>query len=156
MGNGARLLVALGAVALAVALFFVFRPTDDDGENGTTAAQTTTEQETTTEGTEGTTEETTTTAPPPPPSGPQEVRVDIPAGGPTEVQRANVDLGERVTLVVRSAEISDHVHLHGYDLIADVAPGQPARITFRASRPGRFEAELEDRGTPILDLRVTP
>ncbi len=58
-------------------------------------------------------------------------------------------------LVVR-ADVSDHVHLHGYDLMADVAPGAPARLRFTADVPGRFEVELEDLGVPIADLQVRP
>ena len=43
----------------------------------------------------------------------------------------------------------DHVHLHGYDLMADVAPGRARHDPVHARRsPGRFEIELEDRGTP--------
>jgi hypothetical protein len=47
------------------------------------------------------------------------------------------------------------VHLHGYDLFANVAPGQPARITFRADTAGVFEAELEDLGIAVIELTVT-
>lgn len=153
MGTGAKLLVALGAVALAVALFFVFRPSDDDDGAATTSAQTTTGSDET--ATETSPEETTTAPPAPPPPEAAVIRVVIPEGGPTEIQQATVDQDERVVLVVRSA-VSDHVHVHGYDLFADVGPDQPARITFRASDPGRFDIELEDRGTPIVDLRVVP
>jgi hypothetical protein len=153
MGTGGKLLVALGAVALAVALFFVFRPSGDDDGGATTAAETTTSSD---EPTTETTGETTTAPPaPPPPPEPAVIRVVIPEGGPTEIQRATVDQGERVVLIVRSA-VTDHVHVHGYDLFADVGPSRPARITFRASDPGRFDIELEDRGTPIVDLRVVP
>jgi hypothetical protein len=55
---------------------------------------------------------------------------------------------------VRS-DVSDHVHLHGYDLMSDVSPSSPGRIDFRATIPGRFEVELEDRGVPIADITVT-
>ena len=61
----------------------------------------------------------------------------------------------RSIFIVRS-DVSDHVHLHGYDLLADVAPGQPARIRFRATTVGVFEAELEDRVVLIAELEVRP
>jgi hypothetical protein len=48
------------------------------------------------------------------------------------------------------------VHLHGYDVFADVAPGKAARLVFVASIPGRFEVELEDRGLQIADIEVRP
>ena len=56
--------------------------------------------------------------------------------------------------VVVRADVSDHVHLHGYDLLADVAPGNPARIDFVADVAGVFEVELEDAGTLLFNLEV--
>ena len=75
-----------------------------------------------------------------------------PRGG---IVRETVDKGDRVVLVVRS-DVTDHVHLHGYDIMRDVAPGSPARLRFRATIPGRFEVELEDRGVQIADITVRP
>ena len=69
--------------------------------------------------------------------------------------RATLKQGDEAVLVVR-ADISDEVHLHGYDLYADVAPGTPARIPFTAQIPGRFGVELENRGLQIVDLEVRP
>ena len=60
-----------------------------------------------------------------------------------------------MTLRVRS-NVADHVHVHGYDLMRDVAPGKPAELTFRATIPGRFEVELEERGLQIAELTVRP
>ena len=75
-----------------------------------------------------------------------------PEGG---IRRASVRRGRQVVLHV-TADVPDHVHLHGYDLTADVAPAAPAQIRFRAAVPGRFEIELEDRGILIGDLEVRP
>ena len=63
--------------------------------------------------------------------------------------------GERVRIQVR-ADVSDHVHLHGYDLMADVAPGAPARIDFVANAAGVYECELEDAGTLLFHLEIVP
>ena len=71
------------------------------------------------------------------------------------VQRLAVDQGARLRIVVR-ADVADHVHVHGYDLMSDVAPGQPARIALRATLAGRFEIELEDRKLLIAELEVRP
>jgi hypothetical protein len=76
----------------------------------------------------------------------------VPEGG---IVRESVDKGDRVVLVVTS-DVADEVHLHGYDLSRDVAPGQRARIAFRATIPGRFEVELENRGLQIAELTVNP
>jgi len=73
-------------------------------------------------------------------------------GGP---KRTTVKKGENVAIVIGS-DVADYVHLHGYDRFADVGPGKPARLTFVASLPGRFEVELEDRGVQIADIEVRP
>jgi hypothetical protein len=66
-----------------------------------------------------------------------------------------IDKDAKVTLVVTS-DVSDEVHLHGYDKMVDVTPQKPGRLVFVASIPGRFEVELEDRALPIADLEVRP
>ena len=76
----------------------------------------------------------------------------VPKGG---VVRESVDKGDRVVVLVTS-DVADEVHVHGYDLMRDVAPGSPARIAFAATIPGRFEIELEDRGVQIAELTVNP
>ena len=94
--------------------------------------------------------------PPPAPAKPTTVRVavrgGVPAGG---VVRESTDKGDRVVVLVTS-DVADEVHVHGYDLSRDVAPGAPARIAFPATIPGRFEIELEDRGVQIAELTVNP
>jgi hypothetical protein len=67
-----------------------------------------------------------------------------------------MERGQRVTLVV-SSDVADEVHVHGYDLMADAAPGSPARISFfEASVPGCFDMELESRAIQIAEPRVNP
>lgn len=135
-----RLLIVGTALAVAAGLYLVFRPDDTDEPTATPPPATT----------ETTTTVTTTAAPPPPP--PAQVRIvvrgGLPVGGP---RRVTVARGRRVVLNVTS-DVSDHVHLHGYDLMQDVGPGMPARIAFRATRPGTVEAELEDRGVQIARI----
>ena len=65
-----------------------------------------------------------------------------------------VNQGDEVTLKWTTNRAFT-LHLHGYDLAADVAPGQPARIRFRADDVGEFELELEERGVPIAELVVS-
>jgi hypothetical protein len=72
--------------------------------------------------------------------------------GPT---RFDVSRGDDVRIVVR-ADVTDHVHIHGYDLMADVAPGAPARIDFVADAAGVFEVELEDAGRLLFQLEISP
>ena len=48
-----------------------------------------------------------------------------------------VSQGDRVKLMIESDEDGE-VHLHGYDLTADVSPGQPGELVFEASTAGAF------------------
>ena len=122
------------------------------GEDGESAGTTSTETTTTTD---TTTTETTATETTPPPAEPTEIRIVVVNGAPKGgIVREQVEKGNRVVLIVRS-DVTDHVHLHGYDIMRDVAPGTPARLPFKATIPGRFEVELEDRGVPIADITVS-
>ncbi len=156
MGRTRLLVLAAGALA-AVVLLLLLRPGDEDGpEDGAAAPATTAAAPTT----KATPKRTGTTRPTPRrvPARPRVVTVAIrirggrPVGG---IARPSVTQGRRVRLIVRS-DVADHVHLHGYDLMRDVAPGSPAQLLFRASIPGRFEIELEDRGLQIAELEVRP
>jgi hypothetical protein len=144
-----KLLIAAGGIAAAVVLFLVFRPGDDDGDSSSPPAPPPPTATATTP---------TATTPPPPPPQPQAARIAIvvrggkPVGG---IKRASVSKDERVVLTVR-ADVSDEVHVHGYNLMKDVAPGAPALIAFKATIPGRFEAELESRGLQIAEISVKP
>lgn len=99
---------------------------------------------------------TTTTETEPPAPAPVTIRVTVRDGRPVGgIARPTVGQGDHVVLLVRS-NAPDRVHIHGYDLFADVGPGLPGRVAFRARIPGRFEIELEDRHIPIAELTVTP
>lgn len=154
--------LGLGAIVLAGILYLVLRPDDSEPAANTTSSeaqpttvqtttQVTTSQETTTTVATTTVQTTTTT----PADQPQRVNVRFEngevVGGLVE---AEIVQGSQVVLTVR-ADVTDEVHLHGYDLTADVAPGQPGRITFRASDVGVFEVELEELGIPIAELTVS-
>lgn len=147
-----RLLIAAAGIAVAVVLFLVFRPDgDDDSANPPPPPNPPTTQ----------TRETETRSVPPPPTTPKPptvvqvpivVRGGRPVGG---IKRVTVAKNRRVVIVVTS-DVADHIHLHGYDIVRDVAPGAPGRLAFRTTIPGRFEAELEDRGLQIADITVKP
>src|ERR671915_20039 len=131
MSGRGRAVVAIGAVAAVVVLFFVFRSGGDDSEETTT------------------TETVATTASetePPPPPGPVRARITVAGGDVVGGRRLLKVKQDKQFVLIVNADVSDHVHLHGYDLMADVAPAKPARIRFKAFIAGRFEIELEDRG----------
>ena len=51
----------------------------------------------------------------------------------------------------------DELHLHGYDITREAAPGQPARFQFKAEPEGVFEIEshtAEDAGKDPLVARL--
>jgi FtsP/CotA-like multicopper oxidase with cupredoxin domain len=63
--------------------------------------------------------------------------------------------GETVRFRVR-ADTTDEVHVHGYDLMKDITPGETISFSFPASITGIFEVELENAGEQIAQLRVDP
>jgi hypothetical protein len=69
------------------------------------------------------------------------------------VRRESVDLGQKVRIRVTS-DVADELHVHTYDAIAAVTPGQPGEVEFTASIPGRHEVELEDAGRQVLVIEV--
>ena len=148
-----RLLIAsLAAVVLLVAGLALASCGEESDIDVTITTLTTTA--TIPPATTDTTTTTTTTIEPPP--GPVVVRVTVVNGAPKGgIVRKTVQKGDRVVLVVVS-DVADHVHLHGYDITRSVAAGRTLRIRFKATVPGRFEVELEDRGAQIADLTVRP
>lgn len=71
----------------------------------------------------------------------------------TASRRVRIDLGEKVRIRVE-ADRNEEVHLHGYDLSKDVAPGRPAVLDFTADAPGVFEVELEQARLKLFELQV--
>ena len=147
-----RILIVAAAVIVAAGLFVVLRPDDEDEATLTTATTTATTTSTTTE------REPSVPPPPRPPSPPPPavVRITVRDGTPVGgVRRVTVGKRRRVVLVV-SSNVADHVHLHGYNVFRDVAPGRPARLAFRATIVGTVVAELEDRRVPLARITTQP
>jgi FtsP/CotA-like multicopper oxidase with cupredoxin domain len=149
MSRNQRIALVVAALAVAVVAFVIAQPgEDDDGadrEPTTPAAQT---------DTEATTDGTTTEAEPPPP---QVTRIRMEdgsvVGGAKDIE---VTRGDTVRIVV-SSNAPDDIHLHGYDIERQVAPGKPARFRFKANAEGAFEIEshvAEDAGRDPLVARL--
>ena len=156
------------ALGLLVSLFFALRSTSDDGTTATTTPTTTaaTTTATTTATTEPppattaveTTTATTTSSTTTGSEGPGTVHIDyVISGGRPEggIARDSVKRG-RIVVIRVTSDVADEVHVHGYDLMADVAPGQPVTIRFTADTPGIFEIELEELHVQIAQLEVRP
>jgi hypothetical protein len=90
-------------------------------------------------------------------TGPGVLRIVIdengePVGGVADL---TVDKGEEVHFEVQSA-VADEIHVHGHDLMQEVAAGGSVGFAFKANIEGIFEAELEERAEQILELKVEP
>ena len=97
----------------------------------------------------------TAAAPSPSPSG-TVVEVTYAGGEVTGAPaRVPVKLGEQVVLRFTS-DVVEEIHVHGYDLYADLTPGKTEEITFIADIPGSFEVELHGAARPLYQLRVAP
>jgi copper(I)-binding protein len=146
------LVIVVTALALIVSGLALESCGGSDDEAASTA--TTTEATTSTAETTTTTTTTTTTETTPPPATPTVIRVTVVDGAPKGgIVREEVKKGDKVVLVVTS-DVADEIHLHGYDVSRDVAAGGTVRLPFKATIPGRFEVELEDRGVQIADITV--
>jgi hypothetical protein len=75
-----------------------------------------------------------------------------PVGG---IAQLTYNKGEEVRFKVDS-DVSDEVHMHGYDIMKDVEAGGSVSFAFPATIEGVFEAELEGRKEQILELTVNP
>jgi hypothetical protein len=151
MSRNQRIALVLVAVVVAVAAFVIVSPGGDDDDDSEQAAQTTT----------AATEETTVTEEEVTPPEPAVNRIRISGGkvvsGP---ERITVTKGDRVQIVI-TADAPDELHLHGYDIEKEAAPGKPARFDFEASIEGQFELEshtAEDAGLEpeVASLVVEP
>jgi FtsP/CotA-like multicopper oxidase with cupredoxin domain len=139
MSRNQRIGLIVAAALVAVLAFVIASPGSDD--EGETAAQTTPGAAPTTP--------TETPAPPKPDVARIRIRGGEVAGGPPEITAKK---GDTVVIAV-SADAPDDIHLHGYDIEKQVAPGQPARFRFKASFEGEFEIEshvAEDAGRDPL------
>jgi hypothetical protein len=75
-----------------------------------------------------------------------------PVGG---IAQLTYNKGEEIRFKVDS-DVSDEVHMHGYDIMEDVKAGGSVSFDFPATIEGVFEAELEGRKEQILELTVNP
>jgi hypothetical protein len=140
-----RWAILTATVVVLAVLFVLLRPDDtSDGVGPSTPSATTSSP---------TGSPSPTESPEPPERTVIEVTYrDGAVQGPTSF---TVTQGDRVRILVH-ADVSDEVHFHGYDLMADVTPDEPAQIDFVANAAGEYEVELEDLGEPLFELEIVP
>src|SRR5918992_2329014 len=131
MGRNQRIALVVGAIAIAVVAFVIAQPGDDQ-DDGERAATTPAQTETGGGAGGGATAPAETEEEPPPTPEPEVTRLRIRdgavVGGPRDIE---VERGDTVRIVV-AADAPDEIHLHGYDITRNAAPGQPARAPLGA------------------------
>jgi hypothetical protein len=139
MSRNQRIGLVAAALIVAVVAFVLARSGGDDDGGSERAAQTTPAQTETQPSGEGA--ETETQAEEPRPPKPEIARIRLRGGTVVGgVKRVQATTGDTVRILVRS-DAPDEIHLHGYDIYENTAPGRPARFIFRADLEGIFELE---------------
>jgi FtsP/CotA-like multicopper oxidase with cupredoxin domain len=159
MTRGQRIGLIVAAVIVAVAGFLIASPGNDD-DAGESAGTTPTQTETSADGgtdTGGETEPEETETEPPPPPEPEVTRIRLRGGqvvgGAPDITVQNGD----VVRIVVASDAPDEIHLHGYDVTRQSAPGMPARFRVEATIEGSFEIESHvaaDAGRDPLVARL--
>jgi heme/copper-type cytochrome/quinol oxidase subunit 2 len=147
MKPSVRWLVIVGSVIVVVVLFALLRPqpaVDDATPTPSTPTPTLSPS----------VSESPSPSPSPPPAR-TTIEVTYRNGSVQGRTEFTATQGDPVRIVIH-ADVTDEVHLHGYDLMADVGPGAPARIDFVANAAGVYECELEDAGTLLFRLEIVP
>ncbi len=148
----------VSALALAVALTGLTgcgsTTPSSNADDSTTSAASSTGQSVPeqADGREQTTDASPSVAPPT--DDAQVIALAVTAGDVSgETGRVVVELGSEVRVEV-TADVSDEVHVHGYDLTVDTVPGRPVSLEFTADLPGVFEVELHDSRLQLTRLQV--
>lgn len=146
--NAARVALGIVAIAVAVVLLIVLK---DDGSD-TSNKQTTTAAKKSTTGSSGESAAKSKPMAKEPAVPAIVVRNGKPVGG---VQDLTFNAGEQIRFEVRS-DTPDEVHIHGYDISEEIPAGGAATLSFPADIEGLFEVELHESDEQIAELRVNP
>jgi hypothetical protein len=147
MSRGQRLGFLAVAALIAIVAIFVLADSSEDDTDGEQSAATATATPEPTETASPDEEETPTPTATPTPEPPL-----LRSGRVAELE---YEQGQTVRFRVRSSE-PEEVHVHGYDLCTEVAPGRTATMEFEADITGVFEIEFENAHEQIAELRVKP
>lgn len=146
MSKGARAGLLGLAAAIAIVVFVLARP-EEASEKADDPAPRSAQGSPPADGAGPTA--TARSALPPPPTE-IVLRGREPQGGPARIE---VNAGATARFVVTS-DAPDEIHLHGYDITKQVAPGRPARFSVKADLEGAFEVESHQAGDEGKDALV--
>jgi hypothetical protein len=130
MTTGRRIALLGAVIVIAVVAFIALKPGDSKKKTASSTPA--------------------ATAPAPAPQ--VNVKGGKPAGG---IKKFAVKKGDQVRFVVNS-DVSDEIHVHGYDFHKNVKAGGRVSFSFPAKIDGVFVIELEHRGEQIAELTVNP
>jgi Cupredoxin-like domain len=89
--------------------------------------------------------------------GPRERNVELAVeDGAITPDEVEVGEGDLVTLRMTTSGDLTEIHVHGYDLEREVAPGETTSLEFEADLTGRFEIEDHESGEVLGALLVRP
>jgi hypothetical protein len=150
--TGARAVLAVALIALAVVLFVVLSDGDEDDGGGPTGAATRQPVDASNGG--GGAKDGST-----PPAQPQIPTVAMRAGQPVGgVLTLEFTSGDRIRFRVRSDEAGE-VHVHGYEIIEPIAAGASTTLAFPADLQGGYEVEVhghQSGDVQVAELIVNP
>jgi hypothetical protein len=156
MNPAQRILLLCLAGVVALGAFLVLRPEDAPQERTASPVPTTTSTSPQAATTEAEAPTTTTAEERPRRPRPAPVRIRVRDGAPVGgVGRVRARSGRIVRIAVTS-DTPEELHLHGYDITRQVAPGEPATMRFRADLEGIFELELHGNGALVAQVEVRP
>lgn len=137
MNKTSSIFIVVGLIVLVAVGYLVFKPKQEPVNNSTNE----------------TSNNQSVTEPPPPAF--VEIVLDYKSDVPLEPKSVRVEEGQKV-VIKTTADITDEVHLHGYDISVDVKPGEAATLEFTANKTGRFPVELEKIKKDIGVIEVYP
>ena len=139
------------AAVIAVAAVVVLGFGGDDDSDGDQAAETATPAATATAEPSDPDAEGTPT----PTSTPRPTATPTPLLTSGRVQELEYTEGETVRFRARSSK-PEQLHVHGYNILAEVVPGKTTTVTFKATITGIFEIEFEESAEEVGELKVEP
>ena len=148
--------LGVSALGIAVAVVLLVVLSGGEGDGGTEPTQSATEVGSKTVSPASGGDDDGTGSEQPETAKPEIETIDVRGGEPVGgVAELDYKKGDRVRFRVRS-DVTEEVHVHGYDVTKDVGAGGSVKFDFPADIDGLFEVELEQSHTELATLRVSP